>query len=85
MEDNNWHLDKKVPIALIFTILIQTGVVGVIIGQTLSRVQALESKVEKAESVSERLARLEAASAFQVDTLRRIEARLYGKENSNER
>jgi hypothetical protein len=81
MEDNNWHLDKRVPIALILTILIQTGAVGLVIGQTLTRVASLETKMEKSDGVSERLARLEAASAFQVDTLRRIEARLYGKEN----
>lgn len=81
MEDNNWHLDKRVPIALILTILVQTGAVGLVIGQTLTRVASLEVKMEKSDGVSERLARLEAASAFQVDTLRRIEARLYGKEN----
>jgi hypothetical protein len=81
MDDNNWHLDKRVPIALILTILIQTGAVGLVIGQTLTRVASLETKMEKSDGVSERLARLEAASAFQVDTLRRIEARLYGKEN----
>jgi hypothetical protein len=81
MEDNNWHLDKRVPIALIAAILVQTGAVGLVIGQTLSRVAHLETKMEKSDGVSERLARLEAASAFQVDTLRRIEARLYGKEN----
>ena len=84
MEDNNWHLDKRVPIALILTILIQTGAVGLVIGQTLTRVSTLEVKMEKSDGVSERLARLEASSAFQVDTLRRIEARLYSGDK-NER
>jgi Tfp pilus assembly protein PilO len=27
MSDNQWHLDKRVPIALIFALVVQTGVV----------------------------------------------------------
>lgn len=40
--DGNWHLDKKVPIALILAILAQTFAAGVMLSRMDSRIAALE-------------------------------------------
>jgi hypothetical protein len=58
-EDSNWHLDKKVPIALILAIIMQTG--GIVWwGATASeRLNALERKADAAATQPERLARVE--------------------------
>lgn len=57
--DTSWHLDKKVPIALILAIIMQTG--GIVWwGATASeRLNALERKADAAASQPERLARVE--------------------------
>lgn len=84
---DQWHLDKRVPIALIFAILAQT-VAGVWWAATLqgtvnelSRRQIIiETQADgdgvEAKSFSERLARMEERAAAQSDTLRRIEAQI---------
>lgn len=61
--DSSWHLDKKVPIAVILTILLQTG--GIIWwGATASeRLNALERKADlaapQAQTQGDRLTRVE--------------------------
>lgn len=57
--DSAWHLDKRVPIALIVSILMQTG--GIVWwGATASeRLNALERKADAAATQPERLARVE--------------------------
>lgn len=57
--DASWHLDKKVPIALILAIGLQTA--GIVWwGGTMSeRVNALERKADNAAPQGERLARVE--------------------------
>jgi len=58
-DDKRWHLDKKVPLALIFAILMQTA--GLLIwGSNLStRVNQLESQIASAAPQAERIIRLE--------------------------
>lgn len=58
-EERSWHLDKRVPIALIVTLMIQTG--GVVWwGATASeRLNALERKADAVAPQAERLARVE--------------------------
>lgn len=58
-DDEAWHLDKKVPIAMIMAILFQTG--GMIWwGATTSeRVSNLERKADGVAPQAERLARVE--------------------------
>jgi hypothetical protein len=57
--DSSWHLDRKVPVAIIITILMQTG--GIIWwGATAAeRLSALERKVESAAPQAERLTKVE--------------------------
>lgn len=57
--DSSWHLDRKVPVAIIIAILGQTG--GVIWwGATATeRLSALERKVESAAPQAERLTKVE--------------------------
>lgn len=58
-KDKHWHLDKKVPLALIFAIGVQT--IGIAWwGATLtSRVASLEEKAALSGPQGERLARVE--------------------------
>lgn len=41
--DDHWHLDKRIPIALIFTILSQTFIFGWFLSNHESRLAALEN------------------------------------------
>ena len=80
-----WHLDKRVPIALIVTIIVQTG--GMIwwasglthrVDQHGRDITALHQDgrgyINEAARVRETLARLEERLAAQNDLLRRVEA-----------
>ena len=57
--DSAWHLDKKVPIALIASILIQTAGIVWWGATTSERVNALERKADAVAPQAERLARVE--------------------------
>jgi hypothetical protein len=65
-QDTGWHLDKRVPIALVVTILIQTGGAVWWLSSINSRVSNLEEKVGAVSSQPERLVRLET----QMDAMR---------------
>lgn len=56
---NHWHLDKRVPIALIAVILLQTATLGVWVGSVQERVARNERDIESGSDVGERLARVE--------------------------
>jgi chemotaxis signal transduction protein len=56
---NHWHLDKRVPIALIVVIMLQTVTLGVWVGSVQERVARNERDIESASDVGERLARVE--------------------------
>lgn len=58
-DDDSWHLDKRVPIALIATIIVQTGTIIWWAATTSARVEHLEKKVEAAAPQAERLIRVE--------------------------
>jgi len=57
--DARWHLDKRVPIALILTIFIQT--VGIVwwAATVTSRVDRLEEKANIAQELNNRVIRME--------------------------
>lgn len=57
--DSNWHLDRKVPVAIIVTIMMQTA--GIVWwGATASeRLNALERKVDMAAPQADRLTKVE--------------------------
>ncbi len=79
----HWHLDKRVPVALIMALLMQTGL-GVWWAATLDaenrhltvRVDRLESSVSKNDelvrTIEQRLAKIEAYSAAQADATREL-------------
>lgn len=74
--DSRWHLDKRVPLALIFSMIVQFGIVMVFIVTTKNqgeenarRIAALE-----AQRVSERIAGLEAQVTSQNALLVRMDA-----------
>lgn len=57
--DSSWHLDRKVPVAIILALLMQTG--GIVWwGATASeRLNALERKVDLAAPQADRLTKVE--------------------------
>lgn len=57
--DSNWHLDKKVPIAMIAAILFQTGGMVWWAASASERLNALERKADVVAPQAERLARVE--------------------------
>lgn len=66
---DEWHLDKRVPLALILTIVIQTAMLGVWVGTVQARVTANEKAIAASANTAERLARIEAI-------LERVERRM---------
>jgi Tfp pilus assembly protein PilO len=79
-EDNAWHLDKRVPIALIVAIMLQMG--GFVYwGARVeartealeTRVQALEGRFEADDADHERLVRVESLLASVDRRLERME------------
>lgn len=59
-ESLHWHLDKRVPIALIVTIVMQTAAMGIWVGSIQARVEANERAIMDSSDTAERLARIEA-------------------------
>lgn len=57
--DSQWHLDKKVPIALILAIIMQTSGMVWWAASAAERLNALERKAEAVAPQAERLARVE--------------------------
>ena len=57
--EHQWHLDKKVPLALIVTIIAQTIIAAWAASNIWTRVGELEHKVEVAAPQAERIIRLE--------------------------
>lgn len=74
--DAEWHLDKRVPIALIVTLLFQTGAALWWAASMNSRVHVLENKLETMTDQRDRIIRLEEGMRFQTEILKRIESRL---------
>lgn len=74
--DNSWHLDKRVPIALIFTLLIQTAGALMWAGAASERLHQLEQRQRDGRDLSERTARLEEQAHHMRAALGRIEDKL---------
>lgn len=54
-----WHLDKKVPLALIAALIAQTAAFSMWVGSINSRVEALESRQVALEDLRDRMIRVE--------------------------
>lgn len=58
-DDGSWHLDKKVPLALIFAILVQTAMGFWWASNQDTRLVAVERQVQAAAPQGDRLTRVE--------------------------
>lgn len=85
--DNQWHLDKRVPIAFILTMMLQTAAIvwwasGLDAQQAalFNRVEKLETRNDKItdqlRDIEGRLARVEAIGEAQLKSLERIHGSL---------
>lgn len=86
-DDNAWHLDKRVPVAIIITLITQLIGVAVLASKLDSRVEALEKSDARHErriegltterdGSRERLTRLESQSAQALELLRALDAKV---------
>lgn len=76
VQDRHWHLDRKVPLALIVTIAIQTGAV-IWWGSSLNeRVNQLEARAVSAAPQAERITRIEGKIENVEQGIQRIERAL---------
>ena len=75
-----WHLDKRVPLALILTIMIQTAA-GIWWAATISaRVGAVEMWITDNKTVTEQMAIIETRQEYMIQTIERIDRKLEKKE-----
>lgn len=72
----SWHLDKKVPIALIGALLLQTAGFGIWMGSMQERVATVEAWQTKNERLDTRLSVLESQLGNVQAILTRIENKL---------
>ena len=75
-ETGGWHLDKRVPIALIVVILMQTAGALSWAGAATQRLAQVERQTQAQASWAERTARLEEQSRHMHNSLLRIEDKL---------
>ena len=73
---HEWHLDRRVPIALIFAIAVQTGAGLIWAGAAGERIRHLETQAGLSTGMTERLVRVEEQIGFARASLDRIERKL---------
>ncbi|MEQ8267638.1 MAG: hypothetical protein RH982_10610 [Parvibaculum sp.] len=78
-EERAWHLDRRVPIAVIVTLLLQSAAALVWAGAANERLSALETRAERIDEMAERTVRLEERARAVSAALERIEGRLEGR------
>lgn len=71
-----WSLERKISLAALGAILMQSASVLIWAGQTAQRIEQLERNQPPAQHLSERIARLEEQAEFIRDTLQRIEYKI---------
>lgn len=85
--DKTWTIDRRIPLALIVTLLLEFGGFVWWFSSVESRLAAKEQRLARVEqrldedqrtisAIAERLARIEERTNAQLELLRRIEARL---------
>ena len=73
-EDSDWHLDKRVPITLIITILMQTGAFAWWGATQAEKVLVLKERMDAIAPNSDRLTRVEVKVDSLLSSVNRIEA-----------
>lgn len=76
MSEPKWQVDRRVPVVLMLTLLIQTGVALVWAGEAHERFVHLERQVERNAELSDRTVRVEERLSAVSESLTRIEAKL---------
>ena len=76
--NESWHLDKRVPVAIIITMIIQLVGFGVLLGNIENRVATLETASTSRSTLPERIARLEERLISLQRVLERIDRKLDG-------
>lgn len=74
LNNAGFELDKRVPVALIVTLVVQTAGLGFWLGQISTRLTTVEITLADDAENAERLARVEAQSESMKAQLARIEA-----------
>ena len=69
----HWHLDKRVPIALIVTLFVQTATIFWWAATTTERLAAVERRVETTAPYADRLTRVEVKMDYMTELLSRID------------
>jgi Tfp pilus assembly protein PilO len=72
----NWRLDRRVPVALIAALVLQTGMALVWAGETHARFENLERQVTAQAALNDRTVRLEEKLLALRASMDRIEAKL---------
>ena len=73
---SHWHLDKRVPIALIVAMAVQTAGALVWAGAAMQRIDYLEREVSASSRIGERTARVEEQMRYLRQSVDRIETKL---------
>lgn len=72
----HWHLDKRVPIALIAAMSLQTAGALLWAGAAMQRIDYLEREVSAGSMIGERTARVEEQMRYLRQSVDRIETKL---------
>jgi hypothetical protein len=72
----HWHLDKRVPIAFLGALALQTCAALVWAGGASARIDAAEAQIGRVQALFERTARLEEQTRVMLAQLDRIEEKL---------
>jgi hypothetical protein len=76
MNGTSWHLDKRVPVAIIVAMVIQVGAFGFWVGSIANEVENNTEWIRSRQSLDARMAVLEEQVKDIKEILRRIEARV---------
>ena len=77
--DRSWHLDKRVPLVMIFTILIQTGTFIWFAAGLFNRVEVLERQAVEYRPNIERIIKLETRMESIQDGISEIKSLIRGR------
>lgn len=72
----SWQLDRRVPVAMILTLIIQTGTAIWFISNMNSRIDANTEAIRAMGNHSDRIILLESHIQFQTETMRRLEVKI---------
>ena len=72
----HWYLDRRLPVVLIVSLLLQSGAALVWAGQWKQRLIHVEERVSHSTSAKERITRLEEQVIFMRAALKRIENKI---------